>query len=243
MSRETDLINYSQAKLICTSKYVKAFSYLKDRILDGVSDNDILSEFNTLHKAMPEVFSIAGGRELSKEVLRKFRKGVQAKKKRTDFFHDKGVESGKIQADAATEWKQSSPVYNLVKTRFAENKSYDEIISEIDELYKLDPIGYSSRQGKPISKPILCNWAKELGYDTHNGNKTKVRVEEWKEKSRGYQWFKQQILAGRSQDEIMEQFNELHSSDPDSYSTMMGAGMTISTFTRWRRDVLSETEK
>lgn len=239
MAKKTsELIKYSRGRTKSTSQFSEAFRFVRDKILMGASDQQILEEFQVLHDTLPDVYSIKGGGTLSLIVLKKFRAGVEAEQNRAA----KRKEWSAASTADANDWKQNSPAYNLAKKRFAEGWTYDQILEEINVLNEEKPGQYCSRQGKPITKAILCIWAKQFGYNTVNGHQSKVKQEEWRQNSVGYQWFKKQILSGVPQETIMAEFNLLHESNPADYSTPMGAGMTISTFLRWRREVLSSSE-
>ena len=59
-----------------------------------------------------------------------------------------------------------------------------------------------------------------------------------KDTSEGYQWFKAQVLAGVAPEAIIEEFNKRHVTNPQSYSTPLGAGMPVSTYNRWRKEIV-----
>ena len=231
----SEQITYSRNRMLSTAKYSEAFRFIRDKIMMGTSDKQILEEFGVLHEAIPEVYSINGGRPLSSAVLKQFRAGVEAEVSR----QEKRKEWSKQATTSASDWFKTSPAVALVKQRLDEGCSYKEILEELDNLYKKAPELYSTRTGQPITTATLSLWAKRLGFE----NQTKIKSQSWKDNSVGYQWFKREIIAGASQEEIIAEFNARHESDPESYSTPMGAGMTISTFMRWRREVLESDQQ
>lgn len=233
--KPSELIKYARRKTISTSKFSEAFRFVRERILNGASDHQILEEFTILHDSIPDVYCVQGGGTLTSPILKRFRAGIEAEQN----LVTKRQEWSKVATDSAKEWQQNSPAFNLAKQRFAEGWSYDQIIEEMTALNDKHSNLYCSRQGKPITKAILCNWAKQMGYDTVNGNQSKIKQELWRQNSVGFKWFKQQILAGMPQETTIAEFNALHESNPADFSTPMGAGMTISTYNRWRREVLS----
>lgn len=135
--------------------------------------------------------------------------------------------------------KDVLPAFRLVRQRLSEGWSYDQIIDEFVQLEASGHKEYRSKQGRPITKAILSHWAKELGYDVRPGGKAKDNLDKWKDTSEGYQWFKAQVLAGVAPEAIIEEFNKRHVTNPQSYSTPLGAGMTVSTYNRWRKEIVT----
>lgn len=217
--------------MLSTAKYSEAFRFIRDKILMGATDAQILEEFRILHENIPEVYSTNGGGTLSPLVLKNFRAGVEADTSRRDRMKKFMKES----TTKAADWFNTSPAVALVKQRLNEGRTYKQILEELDALYVERPNDYSTRKGQPITTATLSLWAKRLGF----GNQSKGKVQAWKDNSIGYQWFKCQILSGVPQEQIIEEFNALHESDPENYSTPMGAAMTISTYNRWRRETLA----
>lgn len=238
-----DSIRYARARLVSTSKHAEAFRFIRDKILLGASNEDILKDFRVLHKAMPDVYSIAGGNTLSREVLRKFKKGILADKSIFDRRYEQGKAVGRVLTRDAEEWFNTSPAVQFVKEHLEMGWAYGQIVSELDSLYDNDPEIYCSRQGMPITVPMISLWAKKLGYGHGLGGGNKAKMEVWKQSNEGYQWFRDQVLAGVPQDEVIAEFNELHEKRPEAYSTIMGSGMTISTYIRWRREILAESKE
>lgn len=134
------------------------------------------------------------------------------------------------------QWINSSPAVKFVKEHLEMGWSYKQIIEELDKLYESAPEEYSSSRGQKITTATLSLWAKKLGL--RRGNKTKIK--EWEQSNEGFQWFRRQIIAGVAQDEIIAEFNLQHKLRPEAYSTFMGSGMTISTYLRWKREILSK---
>lgn len=128
----------------------------------------------------------------------------------------------------------------LVAKRLDEGWNYDMILEELTPLYKSDPIRYGTPSGLMITKATLSNWAKKIGYNYNSQNSTQAKKIEWMKTSIGFQWFKQMVLSGASESEIINKFNELHKRNPSDYSTFMGFPLTTSTYIRWRKEVLQE---
>lgn len=63
----------------------------------------------------------------------------------------------------ASEWFNCSPAVSLVKQRLSEGASYNQILEEMDSLYKKNPDVYCTRKGCRITVAILSGWAKKLG--------------------------------------------------------------------------------
>ena len=241
-STEKEYAIYAKSMLSSTYKHSDAFRFIEDQILSGASDKDILQEFSKLHSSCPAIYSITGGNTLSSDVLRKFKKGVLANKEKADKKREIGARMGEISSQKAVLWFNNSPAVDLARKRLAQGLSYNSILEELNGLYKDDPIKYGTRNGKPISAGTLSRWAKSFGYEQKPGGNARDNMIKWKKANEGYQWFREQILSGRPQDEIIAKYNELHETNPEAYSTVLGSGMTISTYLRWKREILSETK-
>lgn len=62
-------ITYARNRMLSTAKYSEAFRFIRDKILMGATDAQILEEFRILHENIPEVYSTNGGGTLSPLVL------------------------------------------------------------------------------------------------------------------------------------------------------------------------------
>lgn len=125
----------------------------------------------------------------------------------------------------------------LASKRLKEGWTYDMILEELLPLYKSDPVRYGTPSGLMVTKATLSTWAKKIGVD-YKVNKNKEKSNNWKKESVGYQWVRNMILAGVEQDEIISRFNEHHKINPQDFSTSMGHPLTLSTYLRWRREIL-----
>lgn len=63
---------------------------------------------------------------------------------------------------------------------------------------------------------------------------------EWRANSKGYQLVKMMLAKGKSNEEIMEAFNQLHEIDPENYSTPSGKELKRCTLLAWRRELKME---
>lgn len=263
MTKLNDIL-YARDRLALEDPYAEAFRFIRDKILLGATNEEIMDDFRVLHCTIPEVYSVSRGCGLTFEVLERFRSGIELDSvftvtmegestsqkpytaqfvtvKKTPDAHST-VPSASTPAPLQKSKKDILPAFRLVRQRLAEGWSYNQIIDEFEQLEASGHKEYRSKQGRPITKAILSNWAKELGYDVKPGGKTRDNLDKWKETSEGYQWFKAQVLAGIAPEAIMEEFNKRHDSNPQSYSTPLGAGMTVSTYNRWRKEIVSTHE-
>lgn len=134
------------------------------------------------------------------------------------------------------------PAFRLVKQMLSEGCTYNQILNKLEEYESAGRTDYRSKHGKPITKAIISHWAKELGYDVRPGVTAKKNLDNWKKTNEGYRWFKTQVLLGVSPDVIIEEYNKFHTSNPHLFSTPLGSGMTISTYNRWRREIISTND-
>ena len=260
MTKLNDIL-YARERLALEHPYAEAFRFIRDKILLGATNKEIMDDFRVLHSTIPEVYSVSRGCGLTYEVLERFRSGIEmdststvsVEKEETTQqpYTTKFVPVKKIQGAHSTTLPTSSsapvqkskndvlPAFRLVRQRLSEGWSYDQIIDEFEQLEASGHKEYRSKQGRPITKAILSHWAKELGYDVRPGGKAKDNLDKWKDTSEGYQWFKAQVLAGVDPEAIIEEFNKRHVTDPQSYSTPLGAGMTVSTYNRWRKEIVT----
>lgn len=260
MTKLNDIL-YARERLALEHPYAEAFRFIRDKILLGATNKEIMDDFRVLHGTIPEVYGVSRGSGLTYEVLERFRSGIEMDStstvpvereettqqpytpqfvpvKKTQITHSTTLPASSL---APTQKSKNDvlPAFRLVRQRLSEGWSYDQIIDEFEHLEAFGHKEYRSKQGRPITKAILSHWAKELGYDVRPGGKAKDNLDKWKDTSEGYQWFKAQILAGVAPESIIEEFNKRHASNPQLYSTPLGAGMTVSTYNRWRKEIVS----
>lgn len=255
-----DDILFVRERLALDHPYSEAFRFIRDKILLGATDKEILDDFRILHNTIPEVYSVSKGNGLTYDVLQRVRSGLDVNStipvsdvrdepreepystKFTPIKKTPVIEKQTSQAPHTSLSQNSKndvlPAFRIVKQRLSEGWSYDQIIDELENLEASGHKEYRSKQGRPVTKAILSHWAKELGYDVRPGGKAKENLDKWKENNEGYQWFKAQILAGVTPEAIILEFNKRHATNPQAYSTPLGAGMTISTYNRWRKEVV-----
>lgn len=260
MTKLNDIL-YARERLALEHPYAEAFRFIRDKILLGATNEEIMDDFRVLHFTIPEVYSVSRGCGLTFEVLERFRSGIELDSvftvtmegestsqkpytaqfvtvKKTPDAHST-VPSASTPAPLQKSKKDILPAFRLVRQRLSEGWSYDQIIDEFVQLEASGHKEYRSKQGRPITKAILSHWAKELGYDVRPGGKAKDNLDKWKDTSEGYQWFKAQVLAGVAPEAIIEEFNKRHVTNPQSYSTPLGAGMTVSTYNRWHKEIVT----
>lgn len=263
MTKLNDIL-YARERLALEHPYAEAFRFIRDKILLGATNEEIMDDFRVLHCTIPEVYSVSRGCGLTFEVLERFRSGIELDSvftvtmegestsqkpytaqfvtvKKTPDAHST-VPSASTPAPLQKSKKDILPAFRLVRQRLSEGWSYDQIIDEFVQLEASGHKEYRSKQGRPITKAILSHWAKELGYDVRPGGKAKDNLDKWKDTSEGYQWFKAQVLAGVAPEAIIEEFNKRHVTNPQSYSTPLGAGMTVSTYNRWRKEIVTAND-
>lgn len=260
MTKLNDIL-YARERLALEHPYAEAFRFIRDKILLGATNKEIMDDFRVLHSTIPEVYSVSRGSGLTYEVLERFRSGIEMDStstvpvereetsqrpytnkfvpvKKTQVAHSKTLPASSS-APVQKSKNDVLPAFRLVRQRLSEGWSYDQIIDEFEQLEASGHKEYRSKQGRPITKAILSHWAKELGYDVRPGGKAKDNLDKWKDTSEGYQWFKAQVLAGVAPEAIIEEFNKRHVTNPQSYSTPLGAGMTVSTYNRWRKEIVT----
>lgn len=71
--------------------------------------------------------------------------------------------SVKKRQERANEWRESSVGYNSVKRWLGQGMSRQWILAEFNAQHKTNPENYSTREGKPLSRGVLCKWIKEMG--------------------------------------------------------------------------------
>lgn len=60
---------------------------------------------------------------------------------------------------------------------------------------------------------------------------------QWREQSRGYNWVRAQLAKGKSRKLILEEFNEMHTLDPENYSTREGKPLSKGVLSKWCREM------
>lgn len=59
----------------------------------------------------------------------------------------------------------------------------------------------------------------------------------WREQSKGYNWVRTQLAKGKSRALILEEFNEMHTLDPENYSTREGKPLSKGVLSKWCREM------
>lgn len=59
----------------------------------------------------------------------------------------------------------------------------------------------------------------------------------WREQSKGYSWVRTQLAKGKSRALILEEFNELHATDPENYCTREGKPLSKGVLSKWAREM------
>lgn len=80
------------------------------------------------------------------------------------------------------------------------------------------------------------------GHDTSKAREAACQAAQdakirWMEESKGVQWVRVQIAKGKSRALIIEEFNELHATDPENYSTREGKPLSKGVLSRWCREI------
>lgn len=98
-----------------------------------------------------------------------------------------------------------------------------------------------NKEGSFISKSgrVCTHFGREKGCDNTKANiasaiSRKLKAEEWRENSVGFQTVKRWVLEGRSNKFILSEYNALHNSNPKDFSTPTGKPLTLSTLKQWR---------
>ena len=98
-----------------------------------------------------------------------------------------------------------------------------------------------NKEGSFISKSgrVCTHFGREKGCDNTKANRAsaisrKLKAEEWRKNSVGFQTVKRWVLEGRSNKFILSQFNVLHKINPKDFSTPTGKPLTLSTLKQWR---------
>lgn len=65
-------------------------------------------------------------------------------------------------SNQSAQWFNNSPAVKWVSQQLAKGKQRKVIIEEFNELHKIQPQTYCTRDGKPLSEAILSHWVKKL---------------------------------------------------------------------------------
>ena len=88
----------------------------------------------------------------------------------THWGNEKGCDtSAAVEASATSrqlakiKWKEASVAYQWTMDQVRANKPRRQIIDEFNKLHALMPKIYCTRQGKPLTPPVLSRWISEAG--------------------------------------------------------------------------------
>ena len=88
---------------------------------------------------------------------------------KTHLGRDKGSENREAVAAAVAsvkrkrkEWLQNSVGYNWVIEQLKAGLSRKEIVREFNKRHETNPEDYSTREGRPLSKGVLCRWIQKM---------------------------------------------------------------------------------
>lgn len=89
---------------------------------------------------------------------------------------------------------------------------------------------------------IQTRWGNAKGCDMSAANEASCRAKQdamilWREQSKGYNWVRTQLAKGKSRTIILEEFNELHETDPENYSTREGKPLSKGVLSKWCREM------
>lgn len=70
-----------------------------------------------------------------------------------------------------------------------------------------------------------------------SAQKKSAEALEWRESSTGYQWVRRQILRGRLQKDILEEFNEMHRDGVKGFCTREGKPLNACTLSKWSQEI------
>lgn len=68
--------------------------------------------------------------------------------------------SAKARTDARLAWEETSEAFNLVAKRLSQGWSRAQILEDFEELYRLDPKRWCTRNGAMLSKGVLSKWCR-----------------------------------------------------------------------------------
>lgn len=74
------------------------------------------------------------------------------------------LHSARIQADKAAEWRAKSPLMKRIKRNLGKGWSRREIVEDAREMYEIDPVGFGTRDGKPLTEALLSKYMKYLQF-------------------------------------------------------------------------------
>lgn len=174
-------------------------------------------------------------------------------------FHDDPLLGHKIKYLPIEEVNMKKRVRNILEdlhvrdlyelTRYTKNQvrhMHIEIgsatISQIEEVLKSAGLSfveegksqmeYRSAENRMCSI-ALAKMAREKK-ERDKANKQKVdKGKEWRDKSVGFKWAIEQVQAGRPRKEIIAEFNKLHETDPENYSSSTGKCLTDAMLSGW----------
>lgn len=89
---------------------------------------------------------------------------------------------------------------------------------------------------------IQTRWGNAKGCDMSAANEASCRAKQdamilWREQSKGYKWVQAQVMKGKPRALILEEFNELHATDPENYSTREGKPLSKGVLSKWCREM------
>lgn len=235
---DAECILFAKSKLISTSRNYLAYRFLKELIEKGLSDEQIMKAIRSKHKEDPAIYSFSGG-IITRPTYNKFKKGVYLINKKRNQGGTMRTNVRDKYAKEAKEWKEKSVGYNWAIDKLKQGWDYKEIIDEFNRRHNVNPTDYSSRKGKPLTVAILSGWARKNGLGYGPGGKTRQEIDNWKKNNIGYNWVKEQILLDKDMKNIIEEFNNMHKTNPSDYSSFMGGEMTQNTYMRWRKEILA----
>lgn len=72
------------------------------------------------------------------------------------------IKSARVSADKAQEWRDKSLLIRRIKRDLSKDMTRAEIVEDCRELYESDPVGYGSRDGRPLTKALLSKYLKYI---------------------------------------------------------------------------------
>lgn len=70
--------------------------------------------------------------------------------------------AGLSHAKRAESWKSKSTLYLWVTNQLLKGRSRKDILAEAQEMYDRDPVGFGTREGRPLCAGTLSKWAKDI---------------------------------------------------------------------------------
>lgn len=89
----------------------------------------------------------------------------------------------------------------------------------------------------------LCTYVgSPKGHDTSAATEASAMARqnalmEWRKQSKAYKWVIRQYLKGKTRQQIITEFNELHADNPDIYCTRTGKPLTKAVLCKWLQSV------